>query len=209
MLSLTFGEPAEQARSIDRIRAIHTRVNGTLRTTTGPFEAGTRYSAEDPDLVLWVHATLIESVIDLYERVVAPLTVMERDAYCDEAAGVAEALGARPAAVPRTWLALLSYLDATHGSGRIVVGTDARVVANAVLAPPSSWLIWPLARLNRTVTLGLLPADIRSQFGHDWTPRQERDFSRDLRWLAAWRRRAPAAIALWPEARRRAVSGAG
>jgi uncharacterized protein (DUF2236 family) len=201
MLSLTFGDRAEHERSIERILAIHRRVNGTLRQPVGSFEAGTRYSAEDPDLVLWVHVTLIESVIIFYERVVAPLDEAERDTYCDEAAIVAEELGASSTAVPRTWPALLEYLDATHRSGRIAVGPDARAVAGAVLEPPSGWLAWPLTRLNRTVTLGLLPAEVRSQYGYGWTERQERAFARDMRWLAASRRWAPSAIALWPEAR--------
>jgi uncharacterized protein (DUF2236 family) len=201
MLSLTFGDRAEHERSIDRIRAIHRRVNGMLRQPVGVFEAGTRYSAEDPDLVLWVHATLVESVILFYERVVAPLDEAERDAYCEQAAVVAEELGALPTVVPRTWPALLQYLDATYRSGRIAVGPDARTVAGAVLSPPSSWLAWPLARLHRTVTLGLLPGDVRLQYGHTWTDQQQRAFARDMRWLATSRRWAPAVMRLWPEAR--------
>ena len=61
------------------------------------------YSAEDPDLVLWVHATLLESVPLAYERLVGPLTIAERDAYCAEAAPIAIALLARSREVPRTW----------------------------------------------------------------------------------------------------------
>ena len=63
MLSLVFGDEAAQARTIAAIRAIHKRVNGQLKTDVGPFPAGTRYSAEDPALLLWVHMTLIESVV--------------------------------------------------------------------------------------------------------------------------------------------------
>ena len=72
-------------RTLDAIRAIHRRVNGVLAETTGRYPSGTRYSAEDPDLVLWVHATLIESVLLIYERLKAPLTPAERDEYCAEA----------------------------------------------------------------------------------------------------------------------------
>jgi uncharacterized protein (DUF2236 family) len=203
MLRLTFGSQAEYDRTIETIRTIHTRVHGTLRDAVGIFPAGTRYSAEDPALVLWVHATLIESVLDLYGRIVAPLSTPERDDYCGEAAGVAVDLGARPGDVPRTWQTLTGYLRATYDSGHIAVGPDAREVARAVLAPPLSWSIWPLARLNRTVTLGLLPAGIREQYGHTWTSRDEVRFAERVDRLAAWRVRAPAALALWADARRR------
>jgi len=60
--------------------------------------------------VLWVHATLLESVPLIYERLVAPLTPAERDAYCDEAAVIATELGARTEEVPHTWAATRRYL---------------------------------------------------------------------------------------------------
>jgi uncharacterized protein (DUF2236 family) len=64
------------------------------------FPAGTRIR-RGSDLVLWVHATFLESAILVYEQLVAPVSEADRDACCDEAAGVALALGAR-ARVPRT-----------------------------------------------------------------------------------------------------------
>src|SRR5689334_8440880 len=51
MLALTFRDEAERARALDGVRAIHARVNGTLKEPVGRFPAGTRYSAEDPELV--------------------------------------------------------------------------------------------------------------------------------------------------------------
>ena len=68
MLALTFGSEAEREKALDGIRQIHQRVHGALKTGTRRFPEGTLYSAEDPDLVLWVHATLLESVPMAYER---------------------------------------------------------------------------------------------------------------------------------------------
>src|SRR4029434_5063630 len=92
MLSLTFGDEVSREGTPAAIRAIHRRVNGLLPAATGPFPSGTPYSAEDPALVLWVHATLIESVVLVYEQLVAPLTAAERDEYCAEAFPIAVAL---------------------------------------------------------------------------------------------------------------------
>ena len=86
MLALTYGDPVEQQEAIDGILAIHRRVNGTLHEAVGPYPAGTRYSAEDPDLVLWVHVTLLDSVPLIYETLVAPLSEDERTSYCAESA---------------------------------------------------------------------------------------------------------------------------
>ena len=86
MLAIAFGRDIDRDRAIDAIRQIHRRVNGVLTAPVGPFAAGTRYSAEDPALVLWVHLTLIESIVGSYELLVAPLSEPERDAYCAESA---------------------------------------------------------------------------------------------------------------------------
>lgn len=202
MLSLTFGDEAAQLRTIDGIRAIHRRVNGRLDEAVGPYPAGTRYSAEDPDLVLWVHATLIESVVLAYDDLVAPLDEASRDAYCAQAHWVPLALGARGPDIPRTWADLAAWLDAVRGSGVIVVGPDAARVAGAVLSPPMAALVWPAAWLHRAWTIGTLPPEIQRQYGFQWSPRQARQLERTKRLLRAARRRAPRAIAWWARARR-------
>jgi uncharacterized protein (DUF2236 family) len=201
MLSLAFGDAAARERTLDIIRAIHRRVHGVLPLDVGRFAAGTRYSAEDPALLLWVHATLLDSMVVAYDRVVRPLSIAERDAYCEEAAPVAVALGAHEAEVPRTWESLRRYMDAMIGSGTIAVGTEARQLARNVLAPKIFILVWPAARVNRLVTIGLLPPPVRAQYGFAWSARDERRLERVLGVVRNVRRGVPAWLALWPQAR--------
>lgn len=146
MLSLTFGTSEAQAATLDGINAIHRRVNGHLRQAVGPFPAGTIYAAEDSDLLIWVHATLLDSIPLVYERLVGPLSDLERDQYCVEAAPVARALGARAREIPTSWTALQNYLSSMRSGGQIVVSGTARELATAVLAPPLAGAVWPLAR---------------------------------------------------------------
>lgn len=202
MLSLAFGDAAAYGRAIAGIRAIHMRVHGELRAPAGVFPAGTPYSAEDPALVLWVHATHIDSVLLVYDRLIAPLSDEERDAYCEEAAGVAIALGARSADVPRSWAALGRYLEGEYASGRIAVGQDARLIGDAVLFPPLTALTGPFAWANRLVTLGLLPAAVRGQYRYGWNDKRTRQLNRTLAVLRVVRRASPRLTALWPDARR-------
>lgn len=201
MLALSFGDAFEAGHAIAAIRAIHTRVNGQLRETTGPFPAGTRYSAEDPALLLWVHATLIDSVLVVYEKLIGPLSAAQKDEYCIEAAEVAVALGVGDEDVPRRWLAVQEYLRAQYDSGRIVVGDDARRIVEAVLFPPLSAVSGPFAWVNRLVTLGLLPVSVREQYGYAWSGRRERQLHRTLAAIHAIRRMMPKALAWWPAAR--------
>lgn len=202
MLALTFGDEQEQARAYDGIRAIHRRVNGVLPQAVGRFPAGTPYSAEDPDLVLWVHVTLMESIPLVYERLIAPLSVGERDAYCAVAAPVAIALGAREADVPRSWAGVRRHLDTTLASGTIAVGPQALELARALLTPRFPVIAAPAAWVNRAFTVGDLPPMLRQQYGLAWTARDERALARISSVIRALRAGAPGVIALWPQARR-------
>lgn len=201
MLSLTFGNDDKRARTIEAIRAVHRRVHGTLPEAVGPYPAGTPYTAEDPTLVLWVHATLLESVLIAYEQLVAPLTAADRDTYCLEAFPVAVALKAREAEVPRTWADVQDYLRRMQASGTILVSGQARELTRAVLSPSGAWMAAPATWVNRTVTVGLLPAWVRDDYGFAWSPEHERRFMRTLATLQATRRWLPDRLACWPQSR--------
>jgi uncharacterized protein (DUF2236 family) len=201
MLALTFGDEATQAGAYAGIRAIHRRVNGRLSVDAGRFAAGTAYSAEDPDLVLWVHATLMESIPLVYERVVGPLTVAERDEYCVEAAPVAIALGARVDDVPRSWTAVRAYIDATCRANTIAVTPHARELSRALLSPRYTAPIAPLTWVNRLFAIGDLPPFVREQYGFEWTDAHARALDRVGSVLRAVRHGTPNMLALWPQAR--------
>src|SRR5215510_10496219 len=200
--AMTFGRDSERTAAVHAIRAIHRRVHGTLAKSCGPFAAGTPYSAEDSALLAWVHATLIESMVLVYEELVGSLSAAERDAYCGDAADLAVALGASDRDIPRTWNELRAYIDDRFMSGEIVVGQQASTVSAALLSPFRQ----PLARLLATPVLsllaaGLLPGYVRVQYGFVWNRARARQFTRSMIWLRRLRRIMPDFIALWKRAR--------
>jgi len=203
MLDLAFGDRAAAEATLTRIRAIHRRVHGTLREPVGPFPEGHPYSAEDPALLLWVHASLVESIVLVYERVVGPLSEGDRDRYCEESAAVAIALGAREDDVPRRWQALCDYLRHVHASGTLVVGPQARELARAILHPPLRLVTAPAGWMNRSVTAGLLPDALRRQYRLPWTPWRRRQFDLIMRVLRLARRLVPFGWSRWRGARAR------
>ena len=199
MLRLTFGSEVEREAALDGIRAIHRRVQGVLPAACGPFAAGTRYSAEAPVLLTWVHATLIESMVLVYEQLVTPLTPAERDRYCDDAADFAVALGASPADVPRSWTAVQMYLERRYESGEIVVGQQARTLAASLLSPVRPTLfVTPAATM---LAAGLLPAHVRVQYDFPWNRQRERRFRRTITLLRLVRRVLPVSLTHWRSAR--------
>jgi len=209
MRQLTFGSDEAAAATVQRIRSVHDRVNGSLHEGAGPHASGSRYSAHDPALLLWVHATLLDSHVRILEPLLRPFTPDERDRYCREAAPFAEVLGATPADVPRTWQHLQDYLTFQIESRRVTVGADARTLAPAILRPSFGRLVWPLQRAGELVTIGSLPPAILAGYGFDWNATRERRRDRVVAALRTLRAVTPDLVARWPEARHAADRSEG
>jgi uncharacterized protein (DUF2236 family) len=201
MRRLTFGTDEEARAALDGILRIHDRVHGALGATVGGHRAGTSYTAHDPTLLLWVHATLIDSYVRVLADVLGPFGQMDFDRYCAESAGLAIALGARDADVPRRWDALQRYMEAEFTGGRIAVGAEARELARAVLHPSLGWMLWPIPRAVELITLGSLPEALRAQYGFVWSDAYEQRRQRALAFIRGARTRLPDRLARWPEAR--------
>lgn len=73
MNAVGFGTRAEADRATRRVRAMHSRVSGELEQAVGPYPAGTPYRGDDPELLLWVLFTLIDSAELVYRRYVGEL----------------------------------------------------------------------------------------------------------------------------------------
>ena len=201
MLALTFGDAASRTAAVERIKAIHRRVNGTLPAPVGNFPAGTTYSAEYPELLLWVHATVVVSTIKVYQAVVEPLRAADLDRLCEESVPTLVELGGDASSAPRTWRALCDYIETVESAGVLAVTDESRALGEAVLAPRAAGIAVPFSRLHRLVSIGFLPASIREAYGFPWDARRQRRFTRAISWLQATRRVTPAFIARWPEAR--------
>ena len=84
--SVTYGDDDEAGAAVDRVRAVHQRVRGVD-------VVGTPYTAGDPALMAYVHATLVDSALwaaDVYGPRLSPAA---RDRYVAEMARVAMLLG--------------------------------------------------------------------------------------------------------------------
>jgi len=192
--SIVFGDLDRAERAIRRINAIHAVVQGVVP------ETGARYRALDPDLLLWVHATLVDTAIRVHDRFVAPLTVEEMDAYHREATRVAIRLGVPRTRVPDTLRELRSWMADQMSSGVVRVGPTARELAPAILHPtrfPPAW-VWDAAHL---ASVSVLPAPLRHQYRIPWNARRAAGVER-LATITRWAvPRLPAAIRYVPASR--------
>ncbi|MGE5057834.1 MAG: oxygenase MpaB family protein [Betaproteobacteria bacterium] len=199
MWSIVF-DPESQARAaLEGIEKVHARVRGEVDPDEGSL-AGVSYDANDQQLLLWVHATLIDSAMVGYEQFVARMSKTQKSAYYDDAKKLAGLFGIDEKIIPSTLDDFEAYLHRMIAGDEITIGPTARRLGRDILyARP--WILRLAGPLFRLVTTGLLPAKLRKGYGLKWSARREKllgGFSRMVRFLLPL---IPAVIRIAPNAR--------
>lgn len=201
MLAMIYGTRAEAEAAAAGVNAAHARVRGTLRRGTRAFPTGTPYSADDPDLSRWVHATLVDSAIVGFETFVRALEPDERDALIRESGRIGVLLR-----IPRSHAfadaaEFDAYMLGMTTGGILEIDEDASAIAASVMHP--------LRRAPHFVgysacfaSVALLPPDLRVAYALHWGPGHERAWRTLRATLRTALPRLPAALRLMPHARR-------
>jgi uncharacterized protein (DUF2236 family) len=174
VLTVTYGVRAAAEAAAARVRAVHAHVHGVDAVT------GLPYDAEDPALLLWVHAAMVDSVVRVVERYGRPLEPGDADRYVAEMVPFAAIVGVPADRVPTTEGGVDGYLRSVD----LVQATPAARNAMAyVLHPPDldadtreTW------RELGQVAIGTLPEWARALYGFPMPPAEalERQAVRQL-----------------------------
>jgi uncharacterized protein (DUF2236 family) len=167
---VVFG-PREQAeRATRRVRAMHGSVRGELAVPAGRFPAGTPYTADDPALLLWILATLVDSGLLVYERYVRRLTRAERNAYWRDYRVFGRYFGLEEHELPESIEDFEDYVSDVVHQDLHVTPRARELAVEIVMRPPVPLRLRPLLEAANFVTVGLLPANVRDQYGFRWDP---------------------------------------
>jgi uncharacterized protein (DUF2236 family) len=197
---IVYGSKAEAEAAGALVRAVHGRVGGVTDQALGVFPAGTVYSAADPELMLWVHATLVETSLAAYGRFVAELSRADQQRYYSEMAVVAELFGTPASVIPPTLDEFRDYFHEQVEGGVIAVTSPARRIAAVILDAPMPGPLRLVVPSHRLSTAALLPPRVREGYGLGWGRRHAFALgvgARGLRlaaaplWLAASRYPSP------------------
>ena len=157
--TVSVGDRATAERVSARVRRIHEHVRGTDPVTGRP------YAADDPGLLLWVHAALVDSTIVAVRLFGAGLSDADADRYVAEMVAAAELVGIPRDQVPASVIALNAYLASVRP---VLQATPAARESMAYLLDPPGLdpdvaEIWQDIREG---TIGSLPGWARDMYGY-------------------------------------------
>jgi uncharacterized protein (DUF2236 family) len=169
--TIGFGSRAEADAMTAQVRAMHRRVRGRVPAAVGPYPAGTPYRADDPELLLWVLFTLVDSALVVYQKYVRTLSRAEQAAYWEDYKVIGRLFGLRDEDMPATIDDLDAYRRMMLEGDRLFVTDWARRRAREiVLEPPIPRGARPLLETVNFITIALLPDAIRRQYGFSELP---------------------------------------
>ncbi|PGH11986.1 hypothetical protein AJ79_04573 [Helicocarpus griseus UAMH5409] len=150
--TITFGSPDEKKAIIEMVHRAHAPVNGP------------KYNANDPDLQLWVAATLYAAGVDIYEKVFGPFDAKTAGRVYEEYSVLATALRVPPGMWPVDRRAFWAYWDEKIETMEI---TEHAVQVAKDLLWPKRAPIWIKANMPamRILTAEWLPPRLREAYG--------------------------------------------
>jgi uncharacterized protein (DUF2236 family) len=195
--TVLLGTRAEADAAVESVRQLHRRVEGKLPDSAGKYPAGTRYSAFDPELMLWTLAVIADSARAVYETLIRPLSDQDLEQLWQDYMLFGELFGLSRERMPA------SHREFSVWMGERLASPDLHATPHALeMAPliafehPVPSLMRPALHLNNLAIKGMLPRRVREIFGIHWGPVHEAGF----RAVAATHRRA---IHLLPRRARR------
>ena len=174
MNTIYFGRRDDADQMTDRVREVHTQINGVLEEPAGKYPAGTPYAADDPQFLLWTLAALVDSADQFYRLYVEELTRDERDALWGDYRLVGKLFGLQEDEMPATIEGFDAYMTEMVEGDQLCVTESAREESLAiVLNPPAPVYMRGLVEAVNFIIIGSLPAKIRRGYGLSWDPLRE------------------------------------
>jgi uncharacterized protein (DUF2236 family) len=181
-----------------RVNRAHAPVYGTGNPNSPAYANSPAYYAFDPELQLWVAATLYDSAMAVHQLVFGPHADSDADAVYGQYASLGTSLQMPADLWPPDKAAFNRYWQERIAELRTDAAT--RAVVRQLLYPRTGpLLLRAVMPLGRLVTVGLLPPPVRQAYGLSWNPTLQKRFERVFRFIAAVYPLLPRPVRHWPK----------
>jgi uncharacterized protein (DUF2236 family) len=177
VFTLVFGSLSQALAASRRLHRRHSAITGVMPINLGAYAEGSPYQANTSAALMWVHATLVDTALRVYELVLPPLEAEARERYYAECRLLGSLFGIPTDEQPINWTEFSSYIAEEVASERLAVGRAAREIGSTVVSGAGRF---PVPHWYRDVTAALLPEGLREQFQLQYGARERRRASRAL-----------------------------
>ncbi len=160
LLTVVFGDHAQAEQAVAVVAAVHGPVRGVSGT-------GAPYRADDPELALWVWATLVLTALGTFEDFVGPLGDDDKAAFYERYKVVGRLFGVTEDAFPPTYADFDGYVRRMEGEV-LRVGDDARAIARGMFAATVAGPTWWSRPTMQLAAAALLPPGVRQDYNLPW-----------------------------------------
>ncbi|MBX3185080.1 MAG: DUF2236 domain-containing protein [Polyangiaceae bacterium] len=197
VFAMVFGDLNHALRSARRVHLVHSKIHGEIPEDAGRFPAGSRFDANDEEALFWVHASLVETALQVYDLLVRPLSYAEKDAYYQESRRFAALFGIPASVQPPDFHAFQAYCEAMWDSDTLVVTKPALDMRRFLFSSPKASFV-PAFRWIKTMTAGLMPARLREAYRLPWSAADRAAFKASVLALRTSYPRLPARLRYQP-----------
>lgn len=162
--TIVYGSMPQVMAAANTIHKSHNEIQGKIPYPAGAFKQDSEYRANEINAMIWVHATLWETLVAMYEDIEGPLTQAEKDRFYEETKLFAMMFGIPEGALPRTWNEFMDYNESMWYSPQLTVTNNTRRLKEDLFRPRSLWLILPLW-VQEVVTSVTLPPPVAEGYG--------------------------------------------
>ncbi len=197
--AIIFGSRETALRAVAAVQAIHSTVRGRLSEPV-PGVSDPTYTADDPQLLFWVYATLVDSSLHAYDTFLPLLNAGERETFYQASKVFARLMGIDEVYLPGQFADFRRWLDKTLAGDMLTITPTAREVASALLKGPAYFIA--LRPVTVTLAAGMLPPKLREAFGLPWNLPVRTAYAAGVQVIRALTRCIPADWRALPAAKR-------
>lgn len=162
VFTMVYGSLDQVIDSALKVHNIHHSIRGEIEEDSGAFAKGSYYQANEASSMLWVHATLWETTVYMYELIIGDLTDQEKETYYQEAKMFAFLFGIPEDKQPLNWHEFLEYNQRMWNSDALTVKEASREISSFLFT--FSKPLVPVLDRYEVFTSMIMPERLREQY---------------------------------------------
>lgn len=164
VFAMIYGNFDQAMAAAKQTHRVHGKIEGALDNGSGHFAIGTHYQATEAHAMFWIHATMWDTFVRVYQLFVRPLKADELEAFYQETRRFAWFFGIPDQIIPKNWTDFQTYMNEMYEGDVLGVSNPTKELADFVLTPPGK-VAAPIMAWIRTLTFGMYPEKLLHAYG--------------------------------------------